>query len=76
MKETERVWISICSVHHVKNYNCSMCKSGHWVSQKELDEEHELFTNNYPEWFKKHNNGQEPSESAMETWRFLTRKEK
>ena len=71
----DKVWISLCSKHHNKNYDCSMCKSGHYVSQKELDEEHELFTNNYPEWYKQHNNGQELSESALEIWHSITEKE-
>ena len=52
-----------------------MCKGGHYTSQKELDEDHELFTNNYPEWYKQHNNGQEPNESALETWKSIAGKE-
>lgn len=71
----DKVWISTCSVHHKKNYDCSMCKNGHWTSQKELDEEQELFTNNYPEWFKQHNNGKELDESALEIWHSITGKE-
>jgi hypothetical protein len=74
--DKDKVWISICSAHAVRNYECSRCNSGYWLSQKELDEEQELFTNDYPEWFRQHNNGKEPTESAMETWRFLTREKK
>jgi len=71
----DKVWISVCSAHINKNYDCSACKIGHWTSRKELDAEQELFTNDYPEWFKQHNNGQEPSESALEIWRSITKKE-
>ena len=73
--KNDKVWISICSKHHNKNYDCSMCKGGHYTSQKELDEDNELFTNNYPEWYKQHNNGQEPNESALETWKSIAGKE-
>jgi hypothetical protein len=76
MTKDDKVWISICSTHiKTKNYDCPMCKTGHWVSQTELNKEHELFTNNYPEWFKQHNNGKEPNESALEIWRSITGKE-
>jgi len=74
--KNDQVWISICSKHHVRNYECSICNTGYWLSQKELDEEHELFTNNYPEWYKQHNNGKEPNESALETWRSITEKKR
>ena len=75
MTSDDKVWISICEKHTKKNYECSLCKSGYYTSYKELDKDQNLFINNYPEWFKKHNNGEEPNESALEIWRSITGKE-
>ena len=70
--EKDKVWISICSAHANRNYDCSLCKTGHWFSPTELKKDQELFTNDYPEWYKQHNNGLELDESALKIWRSIT----
>ena len=75
MKE-DKVWMSICGKHHDRNPDCSMCQNGYWITRKELDEEHELFTNDYAEWYRQNNNGLEPDESAWSIWHFITRRKK
>lgn len=66
-----RKWFSICSKHSNWDSECPMCTTGMWYTQKEIDAETELFTNDYAEWYRQHNNGEEPTESAWDIWRQL-----
>jgi hypothetical protein len=42
-----------------------MCKNGQWVHLPTLKKSQQLFESDYKEWFRQHNNGEEPSESIL-----------
>lgn len=70
------VWLSICSKHSNSNpfeTDCGACQTGRWEDPEELVADDKLFREDYTAWYRKHNNGAEPTESAWETWRLITR---
>lgn len=56
-------WYSICSGHSPRENGdylwhdpeCGRCMAGHWVNDEEHARDHELYVNDYPAWFAKHN---------------------
>lgn len=61
-----QVWLSICSGHIGRDEDCARCAAGAWYDADELNVDHALYQRDYVEWFKKHNDGKEPSEWWIE----------
>lgn len=65
------MWLSLCSDHRERQVGCWQCDLGWEEDDEILQADHELFTTDYAVWYAKHNNGDEPTESAWETWKQL-----
>lgn len=58
-------WFSICSRHAERDNNCNLCRVGSWVHLPTLEESIKLFESDYKEWYRQHNNGEEPSTETL-----------